>query len=405
MTLSFVVDDREQLLALLPALLAAPVLAVDVESNGLFVYRPRLCTVQIAWQTTAEAGADGGDASGRTTHAAIIDTQAVDAVLLAPVLGAMGPVKLLHDLAFDGRLLFENGVVLGNVRDTSVAARFLGRKNLGLGNLLTAELGITVDKGLQHHDWSRRPITDAQRAYLENDVVHLFALDERLQTEAQERGLEGYVAAETEYKLSESIKIQTPHAAPHLRMKGAMDLPRDRLPLLRRLFRVREQLAGEDDVPAFKVVPPDVLIALAKEAPPDGPRLSRFLNGRAGTAHARGLFHQAIEAGRNDKELDEEERAVVERKPPPPLERQERKRREERLRAFRRREAEARGIDEQAILPGHCASALTDQLPRTLDELRQIRGLGECRIEEFGATLLELLILDVEPEDIEPGAS
>jgi ribonuclease D len=392
MTPSSVVDDREQLLALLPALLAAPVVAVDVESNGLFVYRPRLCTVQLAWQTVSS-----DPQPAPATHTAIIDTQAVDPSLLAPLLGPTGPVKLLHDLAFDGRLLFENGVVLGNVRDTSVAARFLGRKHLGLGNLLTAELGIVVDKGLQHHDWSRRPITDVQRTYLENDVLHLFALDERLQAEAIERGLAGYVAAETDYKLSESLRIPAPHPAPHLRMKGALDLPRDRYPLLRRLFQARERLASEEDVPAFKVLPPDVLLAMAKEAPADGPRLTRFLHGRAGSPEARRLFVAALEEGRNDKVLDEEERAVVERKPPPPLERQERKRREDRLRAFRRREAEARGIDEQAILPGHCATALTEQLPRTLEELRAIRGLGECRIEEFGATLLELLVL--EPEE------
>lgn len=384
-----VIDTREQLEALLPTLLAAPALAVDVESNGLFVFRPRLCTVQIAWPS-ADADANGGIAS------VVVDTLAVDPTALAPLLGAAGPVKLLHDLAFDGRLLMENGVALGHVRDTSVAARFLSRKNLGLGNLLTSELGIVVDKSLQHHDWSKRPITDEQRAYLENDVIHLFALDERLQAEATRLGIDAYVAAETDYKLAEALKAPTPHAAPHLRMKGATELPHDRWPLLRRLYQAREALASEEDIPAFKITPPDVLIALAREAPADGPRLSRFLHGRAGTPAARARFVAALTEGRNDKTLDEEERAVLERRPPPPAERLARKRREERLRAFRRREAEARGIDEQAILPGHCTSALLDLLPQTRADLAGVPGLGARRIDEFGESLLALLILDTD---------
>lgn len=379
-----VAADRAQLEAVLPRLLAADALAVDVESNGLFVYRQRLCTVQIAWR------------EGDQVQIVVVDTLALGGEVLARVLGAEGPVKILHDLAFDARILAANGVLLGHVRDTSVAARFLGRKNLGLGSLLSAELGIAVDKGLQHHDWSRRPLTDAQLAYLANDVRYLFALDQHLDAEAAARGLEAYVAEETAYKLAEANKPPEATRAPHLRVKGATDLPRSRLPLLRRVYAAREAIASELDLPPFKVLPPDVLVVLAREAPLDPARLTRLLGAKLAGGGDRTRFEAAIREGRDDTALDEDERSILDRKPPAPAERKAYKRREDRLRAFRRREAELRGIDEQAILPGHCTSDLVARLPTTLEELSTIPGLGAARIAEYGTTMLDLLVLPPE---------
>jgi ribonuclease D len=380
-TPDLVVDQPAQLAGLLPRLLAASTLAIDVESNGLFVYRQRLCTVQIAWQ---EAG---------SVAVAVVDTLALGGEPLAALLSEDGPVKILHDLAFDARILAANGVILGRVRDTSVVARFLGRKSLGLGSLLAAELGITVDKALQHHDWSKRPITSDQLVYLGNDVRHLFALDEKLTTEAEAKGLSAYVADETSYKLAEAIRPPEPTKAPHLRLKGATDLPRARIPLLRRLHAARERLASDADLPAFKILPPDVLVVLAREAPTDGARIARLLGTKIASSEAQEPFLAALRDGRTDTTLDEDERGVLDRRPPSPADRKAYKRREDRLRAFRRRESEQTHVDEQAILPGHCASALAEEAPTTLEALRAIRGLGEARINRYGATLLDLLRL------------
>ena len=257
-------------------------------------------------------------------------------------------------------------------------------------------LGITVDKGLQHHDWSRRPITPEQLVYLANDVRHLFTLDAKLGNEARGKGLEDYVADETAYKLAEALRPPEPTRAPHLRVKGASDLARGRLPLLRRVHAARESLASALDLPPFKVLPPDVLVVLAREAPLDPTRLTRLLGPKLSATEGRALFEAAIREGRDDTVLDDDERESLDRKPPPLADRKAYKRREDRLRAFRRREAELTGTDEQAILPGHCTSELVARLPTTLDELTQIPGLGTARIARYGTTLLDLLILPPE---------
>ncbi len=68
--------------------------------------------------------------------------------------------------------------------------------------------------------------------------------------------------------------------------------------------------------------------------------------------------------------------------------------REARLKAFRRREAAARGVDEQAVLPGHCVRDLVALAPPTLDDLARVAGLGAFRVERYGRALLEALHAD-----------
>ena len=118
---------------------AAPYVAVDVEASGMHAYRAGLCTVQLAW--------NGGE------RIAIVDALATPIAPLAAVLGASTPLKIVHDVAFDARLLAEAGIVLGGVHDTAIAARMLARPATGLATLLSSELGISISKALQHHDW------------------------------------------------------------------------------------------------------------------------------------------------------------------------------------------------------------------------------------------------------------
>ena len=86
-------------------------LGVDAEGDGLYRYRSRLCMMQIC----------GGELE------ALIDTLALDDLTpLQPLLGEDGPLKVLHDVSFDAKMLDQRGLSLGRVFDTAVAARFLG---------------------------------------------------------------------------------------------------------------------------------------------------------------------------------------------------------------------------------------------------------------------------------------
>ncbi|MGO8993016.1 MAG: ribonuclease D, partial [Polyangiaceae bacterium] len=92
---------RAELEELARALSSAPRMALDVESDGMFAYRAQVCTVQLAAHGTIS----------------IVDALATSLEPLAPVLAESGPVKIVHDVAFDARMLAATGLFLGNVHD------------------------------------------------------------------------------------------------------------------------------------------------------------------------------------------------------------------------------------------------------------------------------------------------
>jgi len=91
-----------------------------------------ICTVQLAWQSAE--------------HLAVVDSLTAPVAGLAQLLGIDGPTKIVHDVAFDARLL-GGRVELGNVHDTAIAAHMLGRPATGLASLLASELGIQTRQG------------------------------------------------------------------------------------------------------------------------------------------------------------------------------------------------------------------------------------------------------------------
>ncbi|KYG02768.1 hypothetical protein BE20_49750, partial [Sorangium cellulosum] len=355
----------------------ADALAVDVEANGLFAYRPRLCTVQLAFR------------EGDGVAVAVVDALRAPVAPLAPLLGAAGPPKVLHDLTFDARMLAEAGAPLAGARDTSVAARMLGRAATGLAALVSAELGVKLDKQLQQHDWGRRPLADAELRYLADDVLHLLPLDARLAEHGRALGIEDEIAEECAYKLASALGPPRDPRPAYARIKGAQALDPEGRAILRRLVLAREAAAEEADQPAFKIVAGEVLLELAQRRPTraDDVRAVRgAAAGRAGGLVAAWL--RAIEQGRGDGDVPEDERALFAQTRPSRREIAVRRAMETRIAAWRRAEAKARQVDEQVVLPGHCAQDLVEIAlaggraggGAVADAIARIPGLGARRL-------------------------
>ena len=163
----------------------------------------------------------------------------------------------------------------------------LGRTATGLASLLDAELGTKLDKRLQHHDWTERPLLPDQLRYLADDVVHLHALAERLSAEIEARSIADAVEEETRYRLAQAIAASgtVDPRPPYVRLKGADRAPSDDLPILKRLAALREERARELDVPPYTVLGPDVLFAIARARPRTAEELARV---KGATGGARG---------------------------------------------------------------------------------------------------------------------
>jgi ribonuclease D len=366
----------------------APRVAVDAEANGLFAFRPSLCTLQLAWP------------EGEHTAVAVVDTLAVAAAPLGPLLGPDGPIKVLHDLTFDARLLADAGAPLARVRDTSVAARLLGFTATGLASLLASELGVHVGKELQQHDWGRRPLAAEHVAYLAGDVRHLLALDAHLERRAGALDLGPEIDEECAHKLGAALGPPRDGRPAYVRIKGAAALDPAGRAVLRRLVEARDEVSRAADLPPFKVVSSEVLLELARRRPGTPETLAAVrgaLAGRAGR-HAEAWL-AAVAAGVRDGDVPGEDRAHF---APPRPDRElaaRRRAREAALSAWRRAEAALRGVDEQAVLPGHCAQDLVDALldndqrpdPAALAEaIARIPGLGVRRLARYREAFVAL---------------
>ncbi|MSP26602.1 MAG: ribonuclease D [Myxococcales bacterium] len=368
-----VVTSTEELAVVVARCSAAERIAVDVEANGLHVYRAKLCVVQLAWR-----GADG-------VEIAIIDALAVPLHALAPILGERGPVKIFHDLSFDVRMLAEHGLRVLNVSDTSVAARFLGAPATGLASLVKSYVGVSLEKGLQEHDWSKRPFTSQQLTYLAADVRYLVELEAALGQRVDALGIAEEVRLEVDYKLQSAFAPPKDERPAHERVKGYATLDGAGKTALRRLCETRELLAKERDVPSFRVVRSELLHRLAERRPSSLEGVRRLCErDRGAERHAAEWLAALIDATRLGPT---EQPAAL------PFDRQLAQRRkavEKCVTGWRRAQATERELDAQVVVPGHCVEDVVTALiehatdrDRFGDALAAIPGFGAIRSARY----------------------
>lgn len=361
--------------ALALQLSGATALAVDTEADSLHHYPGKLCLVQIA------------DDAGR---AHLVDPLALPTLRpLAPVFADPRVVKVLHaadnDLAYLKRLY---GFTVDGLFDTALAARLLGITTLGLDGLLERYLGVVPGRSRQKDDWSRRPLSPDQETYALNDVLHLIALRERLQEELRAAGRDAW--AEEECAALAALAMPEKPADPdaYLKLKGAKDLDRRGLAVLRSLFEAREALALELDRPPFMIVGHETLVALAAKPPRDRdemlavPGMSRRVVERAGSA-----VLDAIAGG-----LAVPEAELPSWRPGPrPHVPAAARRRADALRAWRASASKELVLDPGVLLPQRLIDRLAAEPPRDVEALARMEGIRRWRVELCGAALLQAL--------------
>lgn len=375
-----VIDEPARLQELLSPLLEVQRVGIDFEGDGLFRYRPRVCTMQLCADDTPVVPV-------------VVDTLACwDSELLQAFLGPQGPLKVLHDAAFDTRLLWSHGIRLGHIFDTALAARLLGEPATGLSSLLAKRCSVEIQKDQQQADWGRRPLTQKAIRYLHDDVRHLFLLHDSLASDVDRVGIAEELQVECDYVLDQACRPDPPEKPPWLRIKGARRLPPVQRGVLRELAQVRDSAARTWDVPPFRVAHDRELLELARRRPDQlaGLRgIKSLARGRAKSIAQKWLaaIARGVTAGDAPaEELDDQTAGG-----PSPTERARRKRLERALVAWRTREAQQRGVDVQVVLPGHGLQDLIKHAPADSDALRAIDGLGDVRVDRYGDHWLQLV--------------
>ena len=230
---------------------------VDTEFLRERTYYAKLCLVQLAMPGQGDDGA------------VLIDPLAGD-VSLDPLYALFrdeSVVKVFHAARQDLEIFqVEAGVIPEPLFDTQVAAMVCGfGEQVGYETLVRKVARASLDKSSRVTDWSRRPLTDAQKTYALADVTHLRVIYEHLSAELARMGRDKWVA--------EELRVLTDPETYYTRPEDAWKRVKTRttsgrfLAIVRELARFREDYAQRRDVPRSRVFKDDALIELASTKP------------------------------------------------------------------------------------------------------------------------------------------
>jgi len=230
---------------------------IDTEFLRERTYYSKLCLIQMALP-------DGGEDDG-----VLVDVIAGD-IDLAPLYALMrntSVVKVFHAARQDLEIFFvEGGVIPDPLFDTQVAAMVCGfGEQAGYETLVRKIVKAPLDKTSRFTDWSRRPLSDAQKAYALADVTHLRVVYEHLAARLEKTGRTGWVEEELKILTSPETYITRPEDA-WKRIKTRSNSPRF-LAIVRELARFRESYAQTNNIPRSRVLKDDAILELASTRP------------------------------------------------------------------------------------------------------------------------------------------
>ncbi len=367
------IDTREQVDLFLDDITGVREIALDTEGASFHRFIDRIYLLQI---TTRD-------------RSAVIDPIPIGApARLGKILEDPAVEVVFHDADYDLRLLHQDyGWHANNIFDTRIAAQLLGIKSFGLAALLEQFFDVKLDKKHQRADWSLRPLTQGMLDYAAQDTRHL--LDLRDELHARLEKLERLEWAREEFDRLEGTKWEPDDGSQtFLRIKGARDLTRRELALLRELVPWRDSVARDIDRATFRVMGNEVLLDIARTAPRNVKQLAtlkgmpRGILDRGGaailSAVQRGLevaeehLPRFPRAAKWEREDDFEERVS-------------------KLKAVRDAAATRLSLDPGVLCSRERLEAIVRRRPERVRDLEDVPGLRRWQIGEMGEEFVEAL--------------
>ena len=243
-----------------------PYVTVDTEFLRERTYYSKLCLVQLAVPCKED------------DCAVLVDPLAGDGLSLEPLYDLFrdtSVVKVFHAARQDLEIFqVEAGVIPSPLFDTQVAAMVCGfGEQAGYETLVKKIAKQSLDKSSRFTDWSRRPLTDAQKTYALADVTHLRGIYEFLAKKLASSGRDKWVEEELSV-LTDPETYRTEPGEAWRRIKTRNTSPRF-LAILRELARFREEYAQSRNIPRNRVYKDDALLELAATKPQNVQDLGR----------------------------------------------------------------------------------------------------------------------------------
>ena len=242
-----------------------PYVTVDTEFLRERTYYSKLCLVQLAYP-------------GEGDETAVLVDPLSDGLSLDPLYTLFRDetvVKVFHAARQDLEIFFvDAGLIPTPLFDSQVAAMVCGfGEQAGYETLVKRIAKAEVDKSSRFTDWSRRPLSDAQKTYALADVTHLRKIYEYLARELTKTGRDKWVAEEMAVLNAPETYVTQPDEA-WQRIKTRNNSGKY-LSIVRELARFRETYAQARDIPRNRVYKDDALVELAATKPTDVQDLGR----------------------------------------------------------------------------------------------------------------------------------
>lgn len=367
------IDTPEQVELFLDDISGVREIALDTEGASFHRFIDRIYLLQI---TTRE-------------RSAVIDPIPIGAPpRLGEALEDPAIEVVFHDADYDLRLLYQDyGWHVRNIFDTRIAAQLLGIKSFGLAALLEQFFGVQLDKKHQRADWSLRPLTQGMLDYAAQDTRYLLDLRDELRSRLEKLGRLEW--AKEEFERLEGTKWDAEDESQNfLRIKGARDLTRRELALLRELVPWRDGVARDLDRATFRVMGNEVLIDIARTAPVNVQQLAGLKGMPRGILDRGGAA--ILSAVKRGLEVAEEHL--------PRFPRAAKWEREEdfeanvaRLKTIRDAAAVRLSLDPGVLCSRERLEAIVRRRPARVKDLEDVSGLRRWQIGEMGEEFVDAL--------------
>ena len=372
------VDKPASFRAMIAHLRDEPALAVDTESNSLYVYREQVCLIQVTVPGTDY----------------LIDPLALNDISeLGPLLSDPGVLKVLHGAEYDLTVLNRDfGFTLANLFDTMWASRILGWPAHGLAALLKDQFGVSLNKKYQRANWGLRPLPAAQLDYARLDTHYLLPLYEIQQQELE--ATDRWPQARHRFRLLLETRWEPKPFDPEgfWRLSGARNLDSVGRGVLRELYLYREQRAEAENRPPFRVISNKALVSVSERRPQGRSELQQIkgVSGRMVKRYGQGLLAAIRRGEKNPLSWDDRPRSENGSKhngrPSAACQA-----RFEALRTWRNVTAEARGVEPDIILTNQILWAIAHKNPRSRADLDGGDPLARWQVDEFGDDVLAVV--------------
>jgi ribonuclease D len=366
-------DRPDQVDRFLNEISAVKELALDTEGASFHRFLDRIYLIQLS---TRE-------------HSAIIDPLPIGSPAgLGQLLESKSVEVVFHDADYDLRLLHQDyGWHVTNIFDTRIASQLLGIKSFGLAALLEQFFDVKLDKKHQRADWSMRPLTPDMLEYAAHDTRYLLQLKDHMKGELTRRGRLHW--AQEEFARIEGTRWEAEESMEgFLRLKGARDLSRQELAVLREVANWRDTVAAQLDRATFRVMGNEVLFELARRVPKSVGELSAIKGMPKGMIERGGA--DIVAAVRRGSEVPEAELPKF-----PRGQRWNKDRdfdeRVARLKAVRDAAATRLDLDPGVLCSRERLENIARSGAKSVEELKAVPDLRGWQIEEMGAGFIAAL--------------